>query len=343
MDVDAFVNAHRGEWARLDTLARRADRGVGRAPGRRGLSGAEVDELVELYQRTATHLSMVRSRTPDAQLIARLSTLTAHGRAAVTGARQPAWRSVSRFFRVTFPAAAYSSAPWWVATALVNIAIMVALGVWTTTHPHVLASLLPPAQIRQLVNHDFKNYYSAHPGRDFAANVWTHNALIAAGSLALGVLLGVPTLLLLWANDVNVGISAGAMAGSGKLGEFFGLILPHGMLELTAVFIAAGVGLRLGWTVIEPGHRSRADALAQEGRAGVAIAIGLTGVLMVSGAIEAFVTPSGLPTWARIGIGALVEIAFLAYVFVLGHRAVAQGETGDVEQWLRAETRATAG
>jgi uncharacterized membrane protein SpoIIM required for sporulation len=336
MDVDAFVNSHRGEWARLDVLARKAS-------GRHGLQGAEVDELVDLYQRTATHLSIVRSRTPDAQLIARLSALTARGRAAVTGARQPAWRSVSRFVTVTFPAVTYRTARWWVATAVINLAVMFALGIWTTTHPHVLASLVPPAQIRQLVDHDFKDYYSAHPARDFAANVWTHNALLTAGSLALGILLGIPTLALLWANDVNVGISAGAMAANGKLGEFFGLILPHGMLELTAVFIGAGVGLKLGWTIVDPGPRSRADALAEEGRAAVAVAIGLVGVLMVSGAIEAFVTPSPLPTWARIAIGIIAELAFLTYIFVLGRRAVAVGDTGDVEEWLRADTLATAG
>ncbi len=39
-------------------------------------------------------------------------------------------------------------------------------------------------------------------------------------------------------------------------------------------------------------------------------------VLLVSGLIEAFVTPSPLPTWARIGIGAVAEAAFLGYVIV---------------------------
>jgi hypothetical protein len=52
-------------------------------------------------------------------------------------------------------------------------------------------------------------------------------------------------------------------------------------------------------------------------------------VLLVSGVIEAFVTPSGLPTWTRLGIGALAEIAFLAYVFVPGRRAFLAGHTGD--------------
>jgi len=330
VDVDAFVAAHQGTWARLEHLVSRAGRP-------RGMSGSDVDELVDLYQRTATHLSLVQSRSPDAQLVARLSRLTASARGAITGAHDPAWRDVARYLTVTFPAAVYARARWWVPVALANLVVMAALGIWTATHPHVVSSLAPPDAVRQLVEHDFKDYYSAHPAADFAARVWTNNAFLAAEALALGVFVGIPTVYLLWVNCVNVGVSGGVLAANGKLGEFFGLILPHGMLELTAVFIAAGVGLRLGWTIIDPGPRKRADALAREGRSAFAVAIGLAGVLLVSGGIEAFVTPSPLPTWARVTIGVVVETAFLAYVFVLGRRAVAVGETGDVEEWLRAD------
>lgn len=51
MDLDVYVTAHRAEWERLDQLLRRGGK----------LTGAEADELVALYQRTATHLSIVRS------------------------------------------------------------------------------------------------------------------------------------------------------------------------------------------------------------------------------------------------------------------------------------------
>ena len=120
------------------------------------------------------------------------------------------------------------------------------------------------------------------------------------------------------------------MSSAGRLDTFLGLILPHGLLELTAVFIAAGIGLRLGWTLIDPGPRTRRTALAQEGRTALGVAIGLAAVLFLSGALEGFVTPSGLPTWARITIGAAVELAFLLYVYDLGGRAVRAGETGDL-------------
>jgi hypothetical protein len=49
---------------------------------------------------------------------------------------------------------------------------------------------------------------------------------------------------------------------------------------------------------------------------------------VVAGFIEAWVTPSGLPTWARVSVGVMAETLFLAYAFGLGRVAVAAGYTG---------------
>jgi uncharacterized membrane protein SpoIIM required for sporulation len=213
---------------------------------------------------------------------------------------------------------------------LVFVAVSTVIAWWVAVTPAVQASIAAPEEIRQLIEHDFEDYYSANPAASFAAQVWTNNAWVAAGTLMLGVFLGLPVLYILFTNAANVAVAAGLMAAHGRLEIFFGLITPHGLLELTAVFVAAGTGLRLGWTVIDPGPRSRGTALAEQGRVAVGMAIGLTGVLLVSGVIEAFVTPSGLPTWARIAIGVATEVAFLAYVWVYGRRAAEAGETGDL-------------
>ena len=187
-------------------------------------------------------------------------------------------------------------------TALAFVAVSTLLGWWVAVTPSVQAGIGAPDEIRQLVEQDFEDYYSANPAGSFAAQVWTNNAWGRGGyprPRRLPRPAGDPRLL---TNAVNVAVSAGLMAAHGRLDIFFGLITPHGLLELTAVFVAAGTGLRLGWAVIDPGPRSRSEALAEQGRAAVGMAIGLTGVLLVSGVIEAFVTPSGLPTWARVGI-----------------------------------------
>ncbi|MER6943276.1 stage II sporulation protein M [Nonomuraea sp. NPDC000554] len=322
MDIDAFVAAHRPVWDRLEHLVKH----------RSTLTGAEVDELVDLYQRVSTHLSIVRSGSSDAMLAGRLSALVARARSAVTGAHTPAWRELTRFFTVSFPVVAYRARWWWLATAVACVAVSWVLGAWVAGDPQVQASIASPEEITRLVEHDFADYYSEHPAASFAGQVWINNAWVSAQVIIYAILLGLPIPFVLWQNVSNVGISAGLMASRDKLDIFFGLITPHGLLELTAVFLAAAVGMRLGWTVIDPGPRRRVEALAEQGRAVMTVALALVAVLFVSGLIEAFVTPSGLPTAARIGIGVLAEGAFLAYVVVFGRRALRQNETGDLER-----------
>ncbi|GAA3471455.1 stage II sporulation protein M [Nonomuraea roseola] len=322
MDIDAFVAAHRPAWDRLDHLVRR----------RRSLTGAEVDELVELYQRVSTHLSIVRSGTQDSVLVGRLSALVARARSAVTGAHAPAWRDVVRFFTVSFPVVAYRARWWWLASTLAFVAVSWIMGAWVAGSPEVQAAVGTPEEIKQLVEHDFADYYSENPAASFASRVWINNAWVSMQVIVFAIFLGLPIPWILFQNAANVGVSGGLMASRDKLDIFFGLILPHGLLELTAVFLAAAVGMRLGWTVIVPGPRRRVDALAEQGRAVVSVALGLVLVLFVSGLIEALVTPSGLPTWARLSIGVIAEAAFLAYVVYFGRKAYLEGETGDLER-----------
>lgn len=334
MDVDVFVAAHRAEWSRLRELVRRGGE----------LRGPEADELVVLYQRVATHLSIVRASAPDPALVGELSALVAQARAALTGTHAASWRDVAKFVAGGFPAAVYRSRRWWVPTALLFVLAAGLVSAWVAGDPLVQATIAAPDEIRALTapGGEFESYYSSAPAASFAAQVWTNNAWVAAGCLVLGVFLGIPVVVILAMNLVNVGVAGGLMAAAGRLDVFLGLITPHGLLELTAVFVAAGAGLRLGWTVVDPGGRTRARALGQEGRAAAGMAVGLTGILLVSGMIEAFVTPSGLPTWARIGIGVAAELAFLAYVFVLGRRAALAGETGDVDTTSAGDTAPVA-
>ncbi|GAA3943978.1 stage II sporulation protein M [Streptomyces gulbargensis] len=334
MDIDVYVTAHRAEWERLDHLLRQGGR----------LTGAEADELVALYQRTATHLSIIRSSAPDPQLTARLTQLVARARATVTGTRRASWHDAARFLTSGFPAAVYRSRHWWIPTAVLSTLLAVLIGWWTAAHPEVQASIGAPADLREMTRPGgtYETYYSSHPAASFAAQVWTNNAQAAALCLVLGAFLGIPVLAILFLNMLNVGVAIGLMSSAGRLDVFLGLILPHGLLELTAVFVAAGTGLRLGWTLVDPGPTTRRAALASQGRAALGMAVGLALVLFVSGLIEGFVTPSGLPTWARVTIGVAAELAFLLYVYVLGGRAARAGDTGDLATPDRSTEQPTA-
>ncbi|MDT7550298.1 MAG: hypothetical protein QOE84_2692 [Actinomycetota bacterium] len=295
-----------------------------------------MDELGDQYQRTATSLSVIQSAGRDPALVARLSSLVARARGVVAGGRQAVWRDVARFLREDFPAVCYRIRWWWLGAMAAFVVVATSYGVFIAHSPAAQLAVAPPDVVKRLVERDFADYYSSAPAQDFTSKVFTNNLYVAALVILLGIFV-LPVLYVLYQNALNVGVAGGLMAANGRTGQFFGLILPHGMLELTAVFVACGLGLKLGWTVVDPGGRTRSSALAQEGRALVVGTIGLAVVLLTSGFLEGFVTPSGLPTWLRIGIGGLAEALFLAWVFVLGRRAHLAGVSGDLRDDLRGD------
>lgn len=329
VDIDAFTAVHAAEWDRLKDLA-----------SRRRLDGAESDELVRLYQSVATHLSTVRSAAPDPALVTRLSDVLNRARTRIAGSHEPAWREVVRFAVVSLPAAFYRIRWWSHAVTAACLLVAVVAGVYIATDSAALNDMMSPSAQEDYVNNAFASYYD--PGIGFAAVVWTNNAWIAAQAVGGGIT-GFFPLLVLWQNSVGVGAIGGMMAAHGELDLFLTLIAPHGLLELTCIFVAGAAGLRLFWTMIDPGHRKRSVAMAAEGRALVTTAIGLAVALGVSGLVEGFVTGSELYWWLKILIGAIVLAGFWAYVYVLGGRAVRSGATGDLAEHEAGATVVTAG
>ncbi|MFF0654371.1 MULTISPECIES: stage II sporulation protein M [Micromonospora] len=314
MDLDAYVAEHGAEWRRLEHLT-----------GRRRLDAAEVDELVALYQRSATHLSALRARAPEPALVNRLSHLVLAARARVTGRPRLSWAAVGRFLAADLPAALYRAWPWWCGVATAFSALSAFLIWFVAGNPDTAAAFVGPEAARQLVDSGFAGYYTEFAAPTFAFHLWTHNAWLAAQCLAAGVLV-VPVLWLLWQNALNIGVVGGVMISYGRADVFFGMITPHGLLELTGIFVAAGVGLRTAWAwIAPPAHLGRGRAVAEAGRLAVVVAAGLVGVFAVSALIEAFVTPAPVPVALRVAAGAAVWLAFLAYALVLGRRAVRAG------------------
>ncbi|KAB1903776.1 stage II sporulation protein M [Micromonospora tulbaghiae] len=314
MDLDAYVAEHGAEWRRLEHLT-----------GRRRLDAAEVDELVALYQRSATHLSALRARAPEPVLVNRLSHLVLAARARVTGRPRLSWAAVGRFLAADLPAALYRAWPWWCGVATAFSALSAFLIWFVAGNPDTAAAFVGPEAARQLVDSGFAGYYTEFAAPTFAFHLWTHNAWLAAQCLAAGVLV-VPVLWLLWQNALNIGVVGGVMISYGRADVFFGMITPHGLLELTGIFVAAGVGLRTAWAwIAPPAHLGRGRAVAEAGRLAVVVAAGLVGVFAVSALIEAFVTPAPVPVALRVAAGAAVWLAFLAYALVLGRRAVRAG------------------
>jgi uncharacterized membrane protein SpoIIM required for sporulation len=319
MDIDAFSAIRAGRWARLRELS-----------GSRRLTGAEADEFTRLYQMTAGDLGAVRSAAPEPGLITWLSVQLANARVWLTGAHEFSIGDVKRVFSRTFPAALYRVRWWSVGVSAFVIAGSVLSAFYALHTPGALDLVAPPEVRAQIAQQEFASYYTEYDSTSFGAQVWTNNAWLSTLVIGTGIVGYLPAVLM-YNTALQLGVAAAIMSEAGMLDVFFKLIIPHGLLELSAVFTAAGAGIRLFWTALVPGARTRSRALAEEGRIAIAVAGVLVVTLFVSGLIEGYVTGSAMVWWLKIAIGSVLFVAFWVYTFVAGRLVTREGATGDAE------------
>jgi uncharacterized membrane protein SpoIIM required for sporulation len=343
VDIDLFIARNSPSWERLAQLTAQARRGMSR------LEPAEIDELVSLYQRASSHLSHARTAYDDPGLTMRLTMLVSQASGLIYRGRSRPGRAVRDFFAWRFPAAVYQSGRFLAVSAALLLVPAIAMGVWLANSDEALELSAPDAVREAYLEEDFEEYYSSDSAVNFATQVTVNNIQVAIQAFAGGIVFCIPTAFVLVFNGLNIGVAGGQFAAVGEQAKFFGLILPHGLLELTAIVIAGAAGLRMGWAIIAPGDRSRGEALGAEARRSVVIVLGLIVAFAVAGFIEGFITGRGAPTALRIAIGVVAEVAFLAWIVIQGRTATARGLTGEIgeldrgwDELARARERAWA-
>ncbi|MEK7422783.1 MAG: stage II sporulation protein M [Actinomycetota bacterium] len=316
MDIDAFVASNQAAWLRLQQLTKRARR-------IRSLSPDEVDELTKLYETCGAHLAHARVRyAGDTMLINRLTLLVGDTHSVLYGQRTPeVRRAVTEFAAVSFPAAVVSLRRFILAASLLTFVPWAVFQVWLSVSPRAFDLIAPEAAREAYINQDFASYYSSQPAQNFATQVFLNNVRVAFVAFAAGILVCVVTAGVLAYNGANGGIAGGMFTHVGQGGTFWGLILPHGLLELSAVVVAGAAGLRIGWTLIDPGDHPRLTALADESRRAGNVLVGLIAAFLLAAVVEGFVTGRPWPTAVRVGIGVVVFAAFWGWTIAYGVRA----------------------
>jgi uncharacterized membrane protein SpoIIM required for sporulation len=312
-----FVTRNKPDWDELEQLLARARRSV------RQLGPEELNRLDVLYRRVAIHLAQVRTRTRDEQLAAYLNGLAASAHSVIyLPPRQSIFDKVVAFAAYGF--ARTIARNWRYHLASVVLLVAGAFLAYHAAMHDVLATyaMLSPGDPRQPGATREQLLEVLRSGREhgsgfksaFASFLFTHNLQVGLVSMGLGVLAGVPTVLLLLYNGMMLGafVALHVQAGIGL--EMWAWILPHGITELSAIALCGGVGLMLGRAVVSPGLKTRAQSLVDAGREAASTAIGIAGMLLIAALIESFVRQSYLSTTARLTFAALTAVFWALYV-----------------------------
>jgi uncharacterized membrane protein SpoIIM required for sporulation len=311
-----FVTRNRPDWDELERLLARGRRSVGR------LSPEELYRLDVLYRRVAIHLAQVRTRTRDERLAAYLNQLAAAAHAVIyLPPRQGILSNIAIFAALGFSECVARN---WRAHAI-SAALVFAgaiLAYHASSHDVLAAYALAmpgdprlPGTPRERLLEYLQHGQDMGSGTKsfFASSLFTHNLKVGLVAMGLGVLAGVPTVILMLYNGMILGAFVAVYVKAGLGLDVCAWILPHGITEITAIILCGGIGLVLSSAVISPGLKTRAEALVEAGAEAGRTAIGVAGMLVLAAFIESFIRQSHLTTNERLIYAALTAAFWIIY------------------------------
>lgn len=303
-----FRQDREGEWRALEALVSRAEK-----HGLAGFSLEETQSLSHLYRRSANALALARTISMDQSLRLYLETLTTRAWIVVHANREPLRDIISGFFTRTGPAALRACLPhvalsllFFSLGAVVAYALVLSEPSWfyTLVDQNLSGRRNPAASAEQLRATLFSDTGSLLDRLGvFAGQLFTHNTRVAFLALALGIVIGVPTALLLFFNGVILGGFFAVFAAKGLAWELFGWLSIHGVTEIAAIIIAGAAGLRMGQAMAFPGLDSRAYALREAGKDVGRLAIIAMLMLFVAALLEGFARQLVQDTSVRLALG----------------------------------------
>ena len=314
-----FVERRRPGWQRLEDLLDTTER-----RGLRALSPESIEELGRLYRWVTSDLAFAEGRAYDPMLRQYLHRLTARAHAYVyAGNVEGGWHRVARFLGYDFPDEVRRSR-WYIAACFALFAVgAIAAYALIKTVPNDAYVILPDALVRPI--HEKLHDSNFGFNRDFAsavsAQIMTNNIRVAIMAFGSGIVtLGLFTVYLIFFNGLMLG-GMGAMYGNAGFGyDFWATVAPHGVIELTAIFISGGAGMLLAAAVLNPGRLRRIDALRRNARRSLILIVGVFCMLACAALIEGFFSPQRFPPELRVGVGILTGVALVYYFGFAGRK-----------------------
>ncbi len=291
-------------WRRLGELVEAARRGR--------IGDGEIPELMQLYRQAAADLAWARENGSP-ELVQMLNALVLSAHEEVHHAPEGTWKRIWRFYRHGLPLEIRRS--WtFVTCAFALIALGFLVGYWAVGYGgHAWSAAVLPANLKA----NFGGKGVAFALRPLIASyIYTHNVYVTLIAFGTGVLYGIPTLLLMFENGLLTGGLAALFAQHRDTLVFWSLIVPHGVIEIFAVSLGGGAGLRLGLALLRPKDLSRREALAREGRGAVRLLLGIVPLLFVAALIEGLVTPSRVSALLKLAIGGVDLLLLAGYVLL---------------------------
>jgi uncharacterized membrane protein SpoIIM required for sporulation len=310
-----WIEKHRPHWNRLEKLMQQAE-----GSGLNSLRRSELQDLSTLYRQIAADLAAVREDPSSLEFTRYLNQLLARAHSIIYTSRKTGFKGIITFFTKTWPQIFRQNLVYCLAALAVFLAGAVAGALISLRDPDFILRILGPRMVETIKRHEMWTH-SIVAIKPFASSaIMTNNITVSFMAFAMGITAGIGTLYILFFNGIRMGVVGVACGAAGMSVQVWSFVAPHGVLELPAIFIAGGAGLKIAQGFLFPGVLPRKQSLVLAGKQGTTLVLGTIPMLVIAGIIEAFVSPTNLAVPLKFGMAAALFTLLLYYLFAADKR-----------------------
>ena len=305
-----WLDKRKPYWQRLEELLERSTK-----EGFKSLTRPELQELSLLYRQIAADLAALREDPGSVHFALYLNQLLARAHNTIYSAPRASASALLNYFRQVFPVTFQRNLGYCAAAFLIFLGSALVGAALTYHDPDFKVKILGPEMVQTIEHHQMWTHSIVGIKPSASSAIMTNNMSVAFTTFAAGITFGVGTIYMMIFNGLLIGVIGVACWLAGMSLPLWSFVAPHGVLELPAIFIAGGAGLRLAAGLLFPGYLPRREAVSRAGNEAVRLLMGVVPMLVIAGLIEAFVSPTSLAVALKFAIAASLAILLAAYLF----------------------------
>lgn len=306
MKEEQFIQINSSLWKELEEFSQLVNK-----KGIKALPSKDIKRFLHIFRQCSHHLAYARTHYPKSSIVDYLNSLAGRCHNHVYAVKRI---SSGKFFKYMFRGfpELLKEYKWFVIASFSFFFIGLLLSLLLVLYNSNNASIFLPGNMIEGV----KSGKSGGGQWNYplmSSYIMYNNISVSLRAFVFGITLGLGTMYVLFFNGAILGSLTGLVYLYGDPINYWSLILPHGVIELTAIFISGAAGLIIAKSLLLPGEYKRSHSLINGAKKSVSLIIGVVLMLVIAGIIEGFFTPLNISEWTKLGFAAVTALILITY------------------------------
>ncbi len=306
MKEEQFIKLNSDTWRELETLSTIINK-----KGLKILPSKDVKKFLRIFRQSSYHLAYARTHYPSSSVVSYLNSLINKCHSHVYAVKKISPVILFKYIAQDFPRL-LKEYRWFIICSFSFFAVGVLLSMLLVLVNVDNASIFLPENLITTI----KSGKSGGGQWNYplmSSYIMVNNISVSLKAFVMGITLGIGTVYVLFFNGALLGALTALVYTYGTPMNYWPLILPHGIIELTAIFISGAAGLIIAKSILLPGEYSRIHSLIKGAKESISLIVGVIFMLIVAGIIEGFFTPLNISVISKLIFAAITGVILILY------------------------------